>query len=143
MNLLNRLARIAIAGTACFISIVHGAEKDDAEQAAVAILNALDNRQYETVWNSLTSKWFKEKTTKDSFLANMTMGRAQLGGKATEKQLVDYSYATQDPGTGFKGKIYAFNFKTAYPAGQFYERIVVVQEMDGKFRLSGLWGQPR
>lgn len=137
------LVQVVTAAMLAFVPAAHANEQQEAEKAAVAILNALDNKQYEVIWNTMTSGWFKSKTTKDSFLAQMTMGRAQLGGSATEKELIDSSFATQDPSSGIKGKIYAFNFKTAYPAGKFYERIVVMQEKDSKFRLSGLWGQPR
>lgn len=132
---------------AAFLGVMHhsavAAERDEAEKSAVTVLRMLDEKNYEGLWNNLVSTWFKDKTTKDSFLANMAMGRAQLGGKSTETQLVDHTFATSDPASGYKGKIYAFNFKTAYPAGKFYERVVVIQEKDGKFRLSGIWGTPR
>jgi hypothetical protein len=82
-----------------------------------------------------------EKSPKDSFLANITMGRQQLGSPG-EFKFVDMAYTQSDPTTGMKGEIYAFNYLTSYSAGKFYERIVVIKEKDGRFRLAGMWGAP-
>ena len=74
-------------------------------------------------------------------MANMTVGRSQLGS-ANEARFVDMAYSQTDPTTGIKGEIYAFNYATSYTAGKFYERIVVIKEKDGRFRLAGVWGAP-
>ena len=117
------------------------ADKDDAEKAAMEIVAALQAKQFEKLWTSLTSDLFKAKVTKDSFVANFTLGRAQLG-PAGESKLIDSAYSQTDPASGFNGEIYAFNYLNSYAAGKFYERIVVVKEKDGKFRMAGLWGTP-
>ncbi|MGA7120921.1 MAG: DUF4019 domain-containing protein, partial [Polyangiaceae bacterium] len=89
-----------------------------------------------------TSDWFKKRTTKDSFLANMSLGRQPLGASVSPPEFVDMSYAKADPATNYQGEIYAFNFRTSYTVGKFYERIVVIKDLDGKFKLSGVFGSP-
>lgn len=118
------------------------ADQDDARNAASDILTAIQGGEYSKLWDTKTSAFFKSKLTKDSFLANMTMGRQQLGSSTGAPKFVDMAYSQNDPATGFKGEIYAFNYLSSYAAGKFYERIVVVKEQDGKFRMSGLWGAP-
>lgn len=116
-------------------------DQDDALKAAKQILTSLQQKKFETLWNNQTGEFFKSKTTKDSFIANLTIGRQQFGAPG-ESKFVDMAYAQSDPATGYKGEIYAFNYLNTYAVGKFYERIVVVKEKDGKFRLSGLWGAP-
>jgi hypothetical protein len=117
------------------------ADQDEATKAAKDILASIQKQQFEKLWNTQTSEFFKSKMTKDSFIANLTLGRQQIGAP-TETKFIDMAYTQIDPSTGFKGEIYAFNYLTTYSVGKFYERIVVVKEKDGKFRLSGLWGAP-
>lgn len=114
-------------------------DQDDATRAAKEILVSLHAKQFEKLWNTQTSPYFSKNLTKDSFLANLTMGRAQIGS-LVESKFIDMSYSQIDPATGFKGEIYGFNFLTTYSSGKFYERVVVVKDTDGKFRLAGLWG---
>lgn len=116
-------------------------DREDAEKAAKQVLALLQSKKYEVLWNTQMSDFFRSKMTKDSFLANMTIGRQQLGA-ATDSKFVDMAYSQVDPATGTKGEIYAFNYLNTYIAGRFYERIVVIKEKDGNFRLAGLWGSP-
>lgn len=117
-------------------------DQGDAALAAKEILASLQAKQFEKLWSSQTSDWYKANVTKDSFLANLTMGRQQLGAPVGSPKFIDMAYSKSDPPSGFQGEIYAFNYLSSYTAGKFYERIVVVKEADGKFRLSGLFGAP-
>lgn len=116
-------------------------DQEDALKASQEILASLQQKNFEKLWNSQTSEFFKSKTTKNSFVANLTIGRQQLGA-SSENKFVDMSYAKNDPASGYKGEIYAFNYLNSYALGKFYERIVVVKEGGGRFRLSGLWVSP-
>lgn len=122
-------------------STVFAGDREDADKAAKAVLTSLQNKNYEGVWNNQMSEFFRTKMTKDSFLANMTIGRQQLG-TLTESKFIDMAYSQIDPASGIKGEIYGFNYLNTYSAGNFYERIVVIKEKDGKFRLAGLFGSP-
>lgn len=118
------------------------ADQDDARKAASEVLSSLRGGQYAKLWDTQTSAFFKAKLTRDSFLANMAIGRQSLGSPVGNPKFVDMAYSQSDPPSGFKGEIYAFNYLSSYATGNFYERIVVVKEQDGKFRMSGLWGAP-
>jgi hypothetical protein len=118
------------------------ADKEDAEKAASDILASLRDNQYSKLWDSQTGAFFKSRMTKQSFLANMSMGRPQLGAPIGKPTFIDMAYSKKDPSTGFEGEIYAFNYLSSYSTGKFYERIVVAKEKDGKFRMTGLWGAP-
>ena len=105
-------------------------DQEDATKAAQEILQSLQQGQFESLWNTQTSKFFQSRITKDSFIANLAISRPQLGTPGASKR-VDMAYSQTDPSTGFKGEIYAFNYLNSYSNGKFYERIVVVKETDG------------
>lgn len=115
-------------------------EREDATTAAKAIMASLAEKNYQRLWDEQTSKWFKERIGKESFLANITMGRSPIG-KLKSSKVIDVGFTTTDPGSGFKGKIYTVNFSTSYETGNFYERIVVIEE-GGRFLMSGFNGAP-
>jgi hypothetical protein len=141
---MNKLINCFLLATSLFVALpfsAHAGDQDDALKAAKEILSSLQQKKFETLWNNQTGEFFKSKTTKDSFIANLTIGRLQLG-TPSESKFIEMVYAQSDPATGFKGEIYTFIYLNKYSSGKFYERIVVVKEKDGKFRLSGLWGAP-
>jgi len=110
-----------------------------AQKAAETIVNALGTQKYSLLWSQYTSQWFKSKVDENVFLANLSMGRAQFG-QIQKISLVSFEHATSDPVNAFQGDIYAFTFRDKYPIGEFYERIVVIKDTDGQFRMSGLFG---
>lgn len=117
-------------------------DQEDADKAASSILSSLQKKDFETVWNKQMSKFFQSKMTKQSFLANMALASQQLG-TTSGSMFIDMAYSQIDPATGTKGEIYAFNYLSTYTiAGKIYERVVVIKEADGKFRLAGLWRAP-
>jgi hypothetical protein len=138
-----QLLNISLA-TLLLISLVMPSmadDHDDALKAANAILGDIQKLSFEILWNDQTSDVFKSSTSKDSFLENLTTARQPLG-QATDSEFIDMTHAETDPGTGYKGEIYAFNYLNTYAAGKYYERIVLVKEKDGKFKFAGLWGSP-
>jgi hypothetical protein len=119
-----------------------GSDQKDALKAASDALASIRSGQYAKLWDTQTSKFMKSKVTKDSFFANMAMGRQQLGSPIGEPRFVDMAYSQGDTSTGFKAEIYAFNYLSSYLQGDYYERIVVGKDEDGIFRMVGLWGAP-
>jgi hypothetical protein len=113
----------------------------NAQRAAEGIITDLGSQKYKTVWDNDTSEWFKGKLSEDAFLSNMSVGRSQLG-IMQKSSLVSSDHSTSDPATGYQGDIYAFTFRDKYPVGEFYERIVVIKDRDGQYRMSGLFGSP-
>jgi hypothetical protein len=116
-------------------------DQEDATKAAAEILTSIHEQKFEKLWTTQTSEWYKSKVTKESFIANLTLGRQPLG-LPQDIKFIDMAYAKMDASTGYQGDIYAFNYLTTYAVGKFYERVVVIKEKDGAFRLSGLWGAP-
>lgn len=117
------------------------AQQDKAQSAAESILKSLAAGQYRLVWDQQTSQWFRTHATEEQFLANMSMGRPQLG-TLQKLSLVSMDHTNKDPVTGFEGDIYAVTFHSKYTAGEFYERVVVLKEADGVYRLAGIFGSP-
>ncbi len=116
-------------------------ERQDATAAAQGIMSALSKGQFNQVWDKQMSIVFSQTMTKDSFLANMSIGRTPMGN-LTDSRIVDVNYSQEDAQTGFKGDIWAITFLNTYRVGKFYERVVVVKDGDGAYRLAGLWGSP-
>lgn len=136
------LFKILFSAFTVFIaSTTFAGDREDADKAAKAILTSLQTKNYEGLWNSQMSDFFRSKMTKDSFLANLTIGRQQIW-PLVESKFIDMAYSQIDPASGTKGEIYAFNYLNTYTAGKFYERVVVIKEKDGLFRLAGLFGSP-
>jgi len=120
---------------------LRAADAKDAEQETQRIVSMLASRKYEALYDQDTSAFLKNLVTKGSFIANLTMQRNGVGA-LQNSQLVSQSHSNFDPGSGYKGDIYVFDYLNTYAAGKFYERIVVVKDDDGQFRLSGYFPQP-
>ena len=118
------------------------AEKDDAISAAKAIRQSLAQGDYDILYDTQTSLFYRQRTPRAQFIQILKQGRAQLGPVQSTKQL-SYQVSEDDAATGYKGTIYAVDYLCKYQGGAaFFERVVVVQDTDGKFRLSGIWAQP-
>jgi Protein of unknown function (DUF4019) len=112
-----------------------------AEMAASDILKSFSNQEFKTIWDQKISDWARKNWSKDGFLSSMAMSRPQLG-KLIDSQVITKEHATFDQATNYTGDIYAITFRNKYTTGDFYERLVVVQDSDGKYRLSGIYGSP-
>jgi hypothetical protein len=133
------LLGLTISGTPC--GAQDAAAQQAAEQAAQSIISALGQQNYKLVWDQKTSGWFKQHVTSDAFLSNMAMSRGQLG-TLQSTSLVTQEHATSDPSTGYQGDIYAFTFRDKYSAAEVYDRIVVIKDSDGQYKLSGIFAAP-
>ncbi|OJU31235.1 MAG: hypothetical protein BGN89_20380 [Alphaproteobacteria bacterium 64-6] len=116
-------------------------EQDDAINAARTIMRLFGEQRYREVWDRHASEFIRQRGTRDSFLAHLTMGRAQLGA-VSGTRVIDVKFSSHDPSSGFKGRIYSVTFDSTYAVGQIYDQIVVVKDPDGRFRLSGFWATP-
>ena len=137
----NYVLAMPLAIAAVCISVSAEAQSNKAEASARQLIGNLGAQKYQTVWDQETSGWFKQRTTENAFLANMTMGRASLGN-LNKVTLVSTDHSIQDPTSGYQGDIYVFTFRDTYSVGDFFERIVVIKENDGEYRLSGIFGSP-
>jgi hypothetical protein len=115
-------------------------DKMAAEKSAEDIVAALGSRNYKVIWDQMTSQWFKSRVPEDAFIANLTMGR-QVLGTSRGSTLISTEYGTQDP-SGYQGPIYAMMFRSKYSSSDVFERIVMIKDQDGKFRMSGLNATP-
>lgn len=138
-----KFALLALMALTLFMPI-SGVSADDQEDAASAvedILASLKERKFETLWDRQMSDVFKSQLTRDSFLTNMKIGRQPLG-LMTKSKFLDMVYTQNDPMSGVQGEIYQFSYLNTYAIGRFHERITVMKEGDGKFRLVGFRGSP-
>lgn len=124
-----------------FATNVVADEESDAIAATQKILQLLSGADYTEIWESHTGELYKSVVSKDSFMANMSIGRSPLGAMDSSV-IVDAAYSEIEPQTGQTGKFYAVTFKNHYMVGDVYERIIVMLESDGVFRMIGHWGSP-
>jgi hypothetical protein len=110
---------------------------DSARAIAVSILAKVEQRKNSDVWDNHVSNWFKQRMTREAFLANMALVQGQLGGAGTGRKLVQQNLSDRDPQSGYTGQIFSFMFATTFPAAKTYEMIVLIRE-DGAYRMSGL-----
>ncbi len=118
-----------------------GHERVEAIKSAQRIMRLFSEQRYREVWMSSASEFIRQRSTEDNFLAHLAMGRAQLG-PASNSRIIDVQFSMEDPSSGFKGSICSVTFASTYAVGQVYDRIVVVKDPDGHFRLSGFWATP-
>src|SRR5688572_10011017 len=95
---------VLVLGLVMFSGGAWGDERQSAIDASQRIMTLLSEGRYGELWDRQISEFFKDRMTEDSFFANMTMGRSQLG-KLVGSEIVDVQYTEQDPATGYKGNI--------------------------------------
>lgn len=117
------------------------AQESNAQQAAENVLRALAAQKFQHVWTDMTSDWGHKNWTQDSFLSTMTLQRPMLGN-LLDLTVVGRDHFNHDPSTNVDGDIYVITFRSKYTAGEFYEKIVVIKDTDGQYRLSGIYGAP-
>ena len=125
------------------------ARADDAAKATAAaqkILQLLSTNQVSLIWSGhLSSFWWEHLTannvSKEQFLSNTSLGRAQLGALFSAK-VIDVNFMAFDPNMPAVKDVYSINFVSTYASGKFYERVVVVKDRDGEFKWHGIWGAP-
>lgn len=112
-------------------------DREKATAAANAVMRSIAKKEFGLLWDTQTSDWYKKlfENNRESFLANAAITRGQFG-TLTSSKLLNTFFSTLDPSTGFKGKIYTMNFSNAYDTGNFYERVVLIEEA-GRFVMSG------
>jgi len=120
-----------------FINTASADDMSDARKSAVDILIKLEQGKNTEVWESSVSNWFKERMTRDAFLANLTIIRAQLGGPGADRKLVQQNRADGDPASGYKGSVFSFTFSATFPGAKVYEMIVLIRE-GNSYKISGL-----
>ena len=140
MSMFTRRALIAML--ASFPWLARADEVADARAAAAAFRRAVTNQRFDEAYDNLLSDFFKEKmkTSKAAYVQNLRNGQALVGALKSTTD-ISYTYAEADPATGYKGKMYMFDYKTVYEKGSFFERFVVIKE-SGKYRIGGLWSNP-
>lgn len=116
---------------------VHADDMSDARNTGSEILDRISTGKSLSVWDSYVSDWFKERMTKDAFLANMAMVKAQQGGAGEERTLIQQNKSDGAPQFGFKKSVYSFTFSTNFPSGKVYETIVLIRE-GSEYKVSGL-----
>ena len=119
------------------IDIAHADEMSDARAVGTAILRKLEQHKNAEVWDVDVSDWFKERMTRDAFLANTAITQAQLGGIGTDRKLIQQNLADGDPSSDYKGTVFSFMFATTFPGVKAYEMIILIRE-GGAYKLSGL-----
>lgn len=139
------MRKIIVAALFVWLSCAWVAHADDSGQALLAakqVQKLIAENQLNILWDRNVSEFFKSRVNKEVFFANLSQGRASVGGAAVASKVVDVTYFNQDPQSGYKGDIYNCRFLTKYPAGNFYESIVLIKEPDGQFRMSGVNAAP-
>src|SRR5262249_54340088 len=97
-----------VIGTAFFVWLLFTsppARADDSEQALLAaqqIMQLIADNKLNTLWDTRVSKFFKDRVGKDVFLANLSQGRASVGGPRLSSRVVDEAYSNEDHQSGYK-----------------------------------------
>jgi len=136
-----RHRRLILLGLLALPILSIAGEEEDAESAVNRIRCAVSSRAYDDLYDNLTSEYFKAKSRRSDFIQNLKQGRATVGAVVTTTSLFD-TYSDFDSQTGYRGKIYSFDFHVKYERAAFFERIVVTKDPDGRYRLAGLWANP-
>lgn len=139
MNVLSRRTVVAMSGL--FPWFARADEVSDARAVATAFRNAAANQRPDEAYD-LLSDLFKEKmkVSRSAYAESLRQGRAMVGAMKSVSD-ISYTYAEGDPNTGYKGKMYMFDYKVVYEKGAYFERLVVIRE-SGRYRIGGIWSNP-
>ena len=116
-------------------------EADDAEGAASGVRRAIVRQEFDDLYDNRVSDIFKSKVSKAVFIQNLRTGRANVG-EQQQATLTSHTFSETDPASGYRGRIYAFDYHVRYERAAFFERLIVVKDPDGIFRLAGIWANP-
>lgn len=133
--------RFMLALLAAVPMVCMAGEAEDAQAAVERIRRSISDQNFERLYDDQTSEFFKAGIRRAEFLQNMKQGRAQVGATKSINAM-SHSYSEIDPQTGYRGKIYAFDFLVKYDKGAFFERLVLVKDPDGRYRLAGIRANP-
>ena len=122
-------------------SVVKADDLDEAKSSVTTIKRLIAQGDYETLYDKHMSNNFKNQAPRPSFIQNMQQGRRMVG-PIRESTFVSHTFSERDALTGYTGKIYSFDYLSKYEQSAFMERLVVIKESDGRFRLAGMWSQP-
>lgn len=133
--------RCMLALLAAFPMACLACDAEEAQAAVDGIRRSLAEEQFERLYNDQTSEFFKAGMRRADFVQNMKQGRAQVGSLKSA-DAISYTFSEVDQRTGYRGKIYSFDFHVKYEKGGFYERLAVIKDPDGRFRLGSVWASP-
>lgn len=137
----NRFKMLVILLTIFISGLSYADEASDAKTASEKIMSLMSEGKYAKVFDSHMSNNFKSTMTRDSWLANLSIGRQMLGG-LKNKKFIEIAYLDNEPATGYQGSVYALTYLNTYSGLKLYERVVVINQ-DGKgFKLAGFWANP-
>lgn len=135
--------RRAVVTALCFSPwLARADEVSDARAVATAFRRAVTEQRFDEAYDDLLADAFKRKLpmTRSEYIQTLRNGQKTVGRTKSTTDL-SYTYADHDPATGYRGKIYMFDYKTVYEKGAFFERLVVIREA-GKYRIGGVWSNP-
>lgn len=116
-------------------------DKTEATQKAKRIMALLIDGEPALVWDEWSSEVFKSAMPRDAFAAHINGTREQLGDLKSS-EFVSAQYMSGDPQLGFEGDLYVVVYLNTYNAGVLNERVVMVKDSDGVFRMGGIWQLP-
>lgn len=134
--------RFAVLLLALFATLpAMGSDTEDATAAARRVFDALGSQDYEKLYDSLCAQSLKKTLSKDDFVAQVAIARSRLG-TPTSTTVVGAEEREADKTSGTEGRLWAVSFNNAYRKEQLRERLVMVKEADGQFRMAGIWATP-
>ncbi len=116
------------------------AQDTAARQLARQFLSLIDQGQSPNAYR-LCAQYFTSRMTEDAFSAQISVWRAQLGGPAQQRNLVQESVMDRDPQTGQPMTINFFRFRATFPNGSVIEDVTLIQE-GGQWKVAGIYRFP-
>ncbi|MDX0070892.1 hypothetical protein [Sinorhizobium meliloti] len=135
----NFLATFVAIISLAFPQVAGATDRELAVASAQNIMQALGDKNFSHLWDSLTSDWFKQQVGgKQGFVANMSIQR-QVIGSLIETTVLEVAHFNRDPISGLSADIYQVTFHNRYSNFNAYEFIVVIEE-NGEYKMSGFNG---
>ena len=132
----------AAAFALAFMTSASAADQQDAEDAALKFLQAVDSpAAAETIYDSRMSLVFKGAMPKLNFWQNIGLLRLQLGGAANSRQLMVSQLMNQLPGVPKPGTYYYVRHVSMYPAAKVAQDVTVEKDASG-WRVIGFMFTP-
>jgi hypothetical protein len=126
-------------GASVLPSITHADDQQEATQTAQTFDSEFDANHVNQIYDDLAGQFAKSKLTKDAFVSQLTIMRANLGGAANSRSTIQQQ-SGMDPVT--HQPLFNIRYKADFPTTKVYQDLTLIKESPGGWKLYGIYFYP-
>ena len=128
----------ASSALALLCKVAYPADADDARQAAKSFNGEFDANHMNQVYEDFAGQFARSLLTKDAFVSNLAVFRANLGGGAKERSTIQEQSGTTPDGKA----LFSVRYRAVFPLATVYEDLTMSKENPGGWKMYGIYFNP-